>query len=378
MIGKRFYLILTGVLLFGIFLSPLIAATEFAVGSKLSITKEFANQFFDGVLTGQLAGDQAQLAQLYLRAPIPWGVITVGRQYLKSGPGYFSNLVLSDQIPLNAVYHQIEYEQFIGTQLVAYLGEGVNKQLFFHRLETEQIYPGLQVGVFESMIASEYIHPAYYIPFPYWPYYLTAKLLGLSSNYNDYEDKYLGLDFIYELKNNGQIYGELLVDEFPQRSRHNNPDKRAHLLGFFYPLSEQDQLRIEYSNVFNYVYQHRYRQNNYSYRGEMLGHWLGPDGDVIDLELERVLGPKNSLKMGLQQVRKGSGKMGEDYGSDHAEKKFLAELIRRELNLKSEFQHRLNADINLKAGLAYGMIEEYRPHRNYDIINLFFGLEIKI
>ena len=137
---------------------------------------------------------------------------------------------------------------------------------------SQSLIPNATIGLSESMMASKVINPAYYLPVPFWPYYLTAKLSGINNKHNQHEDKYIGIDFTYTFDNNTKLYGELLVDEYPQHSWANNPDKRAHILGLSYPYSKSINLRAEYSNVFNNVYQHRYSENKYKHDDNMIGH----------------------------------------------------------------------------------------------------------
>lgn len=97
---------------------------------------------------------------------------------------------------------------------------------------------------------------------------------------------------------------------------------------------------LNYSNVFNYMYIHRYPQNNYLYNGEPIGHWLGPDGDVLDLEIRRVGDKRDDLKLGLQYVRKGPGNFSEDYhtSEDYYATKFLSRIVERRAFIKVEYE----------------------------------------
>src|SRR5690606_10497097 len=82
-----------------------------------------------------LSNDGIELKELYLQGNIFGGQLSLGRRYQRSGPGYFSQLLLSDQsTPLNMIMHEgkftvADFENNY-TMLLAYLDEGVNKQLF--------------------------------------------------------------------------------------------------------------------------------------------------------------------------------------------------------------------------------------------------------
>ncbi|MGB4006204.1 MAG: hypothetical protein WBK86_07435, partial [Halanaerobiales bacterium] len=173
-----------------------------------------------------------ELDELYVQGELFGGELTLGRKYQRSGPGYFSQLLLSDQgTPLTMISHEGKFimkdkdeEYFLENDYImlwAYLDEGVNKQFFYHRISNDTLIKGLEIGVAESVIASRQIHPAYYLPVPFLPYYLTSYIIGQDSIYNDNEDKYIGFDFTYSFANGAEIYGELLVDEFPQTKADN-------------------------------------------------------------------------------------------------------------------------------------------------------------
>ncbi|MEC9489166.1 MAG: capsule assembly Wzi family protein [Halanaerobium sp.] len=335
---------------------------------ELILQKDISWQQVEGHIELAAGRNGVALREAYLQLNTPLGILSAGRRLSPIGPGYFSRLLLSDNIPLDQVRLDSEHNWFgydvSATQLVAFLGEGINKQFFAHRLSTTSLLPGWEIGVSEAMMVSEVIHGGFYLPLPFLPYYLTKKIVGIGSIYDDYGDNYVGVDFTYHLKQGGYLYGELLVDEYPQHEWANNPDERAHLLGIYYPINKKTELRAEYSNVFNYVYIHRLPQNNYIYRGSLLGHWLGPDGDVIDLELKRMFARDREVKLGIRYIRKGPGNLAEDYQPETKdEMQFLSSIVEERAVLRFAYEQQFKEGFKLTASLNLSKISEGETER---------------
>ena len=348
---------------------------------EITINKKIDLQEVDWYLTGDIDDAGILLPEFYFTFELFDSQITVGKKYVKLGPGYFSQLMLSDLgTPLNMLSWEGDFtwsgEEIEYFHMIAYLDEGVNKQLFVHRLSNNTLFENIEIGVSEAVMASRVIHPAYYNPLPFWPYYLTTKLIGLDSEYNNHEDKYLGIDFNYHLDNGARLYGELLVDEYPMRIEDGNPDKRAHLIGYYYPYHEKTELRAEYSNVFNSVYVHRYPENTYTYNGKLLGHWLGNDGDVLDLELSHKLDAKQAYSIGIRGQRKGIGSLDEDFGPDHEEKKFLSEITSTKAEVIVGYKNKVRSNVELEVEGRVGREWTEEGSSNIFGINLSLGIEL--
>ncbi|MFW6016633.1 MAG: hypothetical protein ACOCRK_09355, partial [bacterium] len=184
-----------------------------------------------------------------------YGYFVFGRNSMEMGPGYFSQLMISDDTyPMEMIYHEHEYSFFgvplQGEQLIAFIDSDEQKKLFAHRVSNDTLIPNLEVGISESLIAYKEIHPLYYIPLPFCPYYLSKKIIGVGieqNKYDRYNDNYIGLDFTYHFPNEAKVYGELLVDEYPMLPTHNHPRKTASLIGVYYPIYDDLELRSEYS-----------------------------------------------------------------------------------------------------------------------------------
>lgn len=360
-------------------------AGDLQLDCSFQLEKELSFKNINFKISALIDDSGVHLTGLYMVWPNSPGRLTVGKKYLRLGPGYFSQLVLSEEGPsLNHValeskhtWFGMDFEAF---QLIAFLGDGVKRKLFVHRLSTDSLLPGLEFGASEAMMVSEKEHPLYYLPLPFWPYYLSKKIIGINSVYDNYSDHYIGIDFTYTFSNRARVYGELLVDEYPYRSWHRNPDKRAHLLGIYYPLGRDLELRVEYSNVFNYMYVHRFPQNNYLYQGEPIGHWLGPDGDVLDMEFEKSAGKDRTLKLGLQYVRKGPGSFSEDYDTaeDYYATRFLSSIVERRAFFRLEYEAKLNRMLSAELGLKAGRIWDEVENTHKDVLLLGLGVNLSL
>ncbi|MFW6015393.1 MAG: hypothetical protein ACOCRK_03085, partial [bacterium] len=93
-----------------------------------------------------------------------YGYFVFGRNSMKMGPGYFSQLMISENsFPMEMIYHQHEYNffgvPFQGEQLVAFIDNDEQKKLFAHRMSNNTLIPNLEVGVSESLIAYKEVNP---------------------------------------------------------------------------------------------------------------------------------------------------------------------------------------------------------------------------
>lgn len=282
-------------------------------GYEIEVTKTVYLEDYQLRVAVLIDDSEVYLANFDVEFENGWGKFIVGRNSMKMGPGYFSQLMLSDNsYAMDMIYHEKDYNLFgfpyEGEQLIAFLDNDINdsKRLFIHRVSNDTIIPGMEIALSEALMAYKEVNPLYYFPLPYWPYYLTKKLSGIGDEYDLYNDNYIGLDFTYRFNNGAKIYGEMLVDEYPMLSTHKHPDKRANLLGIYYPIKEDLELRTEYSNVYSYTYLFRYPEGNYTYLGKSIGHWLGSDGDVFDIEVKKTFDDDLSTYLGYRYIRHGA------------------------------------------------------------------------
>ena len=321
-----------------------------------------------------------QLNQAYVNLSFPSFKITtpgiefsnfdlmVGRLFMKWGPGYQGNLVLSDNPP---PFDMVKYS---GKVDLSDLGEGLgnlNFTKFFSLLDPlkgeDRYFSGqrleykpfdtLTLGLSETAIISYnssllFFNPLSFIP----PYYLTrwiADLIDQPSEINSYVSLDMELNFHPGIK----LYGEYMADDFILTPETNPyPNRTGFLAGAYFadPLDTGNtDFRIEYTHINNYVYFPTHPWQDYLYQGEYIGNSLGPDADQLYLELTHRLSDKFNLSLNYTHERHGEGQVGTPLPSDPVianENIFLSGIIEEQQAYQAEISYNLSPHWALSAG----------------------------
>jgi len=267
----------------------------------------------------------------YLSLSLPWTDVMLGIDSNIWGPGYTGSLGLSSNTPS---YPQIKvWGIFFGratfTWLHASLDSGVidslrtyveqepyertvyrPKYLAAHRLEVT-LKDGLDVGLYESMIYGE-ANAA--LALMYWfPLTFLVGTEGLTRNTGN---KQLGLDVDVNLVPDLKLYGALHIDDLSLERMFD--DDSVNLVGFqlgaLYvdPAGLRDlDLRLEYTRINPWVYDHQFRACNFYSYDSVLGYWLEMNGD--DLLAEARYRPHAAVNLSayFERRRKGEGELGD-------------------------------------------------------------------
>lgn len=122
----------------------------------------------------------------------------------------------------------------------------------------------------------------------------------------------VAVDFDWIPRPSVRLYGVGYIDDAPERIAERRA--RVGLLGGVYladPFKNgRTSLRLEYSAVTNGTYSYGFGLEH-AYRGRSLGHWLGPDGDDLYLELTHRLDPATDLQLSYASTRHGEGRIGQ-------------------------------------------------------------------
>ena len=210
----------------------------------------------------------------------------------KWGPGRTGSLIMSGRTnPLPHVgYHlavgRADYVRFVGM-----MEPEQRRRLLGHRLE---YFPTswLRLGVSETAVVSGDASALLYWPFPGLPLYALQRAVSQRDVAQDsLINVNLGADFAATLPGEGrrpelEVYGELLIDDAQgtASSRDSVPDFLGGLVGVRVPRFTSDPRfsgYLEYVAISSYVYSHKNPDNNYVYRGTVIGHSLGPDADML-------------------------------------------------------------------------------------------------
>jgi hypothetical protein len=127
-------------------------------------------------------------------------------------------------------------------------------------------------------------------------------------------DSAVAIDFDWLVQPGTRLYGVGFVNDMPERIAERLA-RIGVLAGVFFadPFKDGDtSLRLEYSAVTNGTYTYpTFPVLAYAYLGRSLGHWLGPDGDDLYLEVTRHLNASTDLQFSYAYTRHGQGRFGQ-------------------------------------------------------------------
>lgn len=334
-----------------------------------------------------------QLNQAYIKAKLSYLDLLVGRDYMKWGPGYQGNLILSDNPP---AFDMIKYSGTIDlndlginfgmvnfTKFFSLLDplEGQNRYFLGQRLEYKPI-DLLTLGLSETTIISQDSSLLFFNPLPFIPpYYATwwiAKMFSPQEvNCN------VALDAEINLTQKIKLYGEWMADDFiffPDVNPY--PNRTGFLTGAYFadPLANGNtDFRIEYTHINNYVYFPTYSWQNYLYQGEYIGDPLGPDAAQLYLELTHRLSDKFNLSLSYNQERHGEGQIGIPLPSDPVianENIFLSGIIEKQQAYQTEISYTISPQWEFSAGVTWESIKNKDNNQGVNENNTYFQMEL--
>jgi len=319
--------------------------------------------------------------------------LMVGRGYMKWGPGYQGNLILSNNSPafdmikysgtidlndFGGGYGKINFSKFFS--LLDSL-EGQNRYFSGQRLEYKP-FDALTLGLSETAIISQessilFLNPLPFIP----PYYATWWIASMFSpqevNCNVSVD--MELNFHPGIK----LYGEWMADDFiffPEENPY--PSRTGFLAGAYFadPLgSGNTDFRIEYTHINNYVYFPTHPWQDYLYQGEYIGNPLGPDAEQLYLELTHRLSDKFNLSLSYTHERHGEGQVGIPLPSDPEianENIFLSGITEKQQAYQAEISYTVSPRWALSASAILENIENKDNTVGENENNTYFQMEL--
>jgi len=208
------------------------------------------------------------------------------------GPGRTGSLIMSGRTPpIPHVGYRLVVGQADYVRVVGLMESEQRRRLLGHRLEYSPT-SWLRLGVSETAVVSGEASPLLYWPFPGLPLYALQRAVSQRDIAQDsLINVNFGADFVATLPGKGrrpelEVYGELLIDDAQGTlsDRDSVPDFLGGLVGVRVPRFTGDPRfsgYLEYVAISSYVYSHRNPDNNYVYRGTVIGHSLGPDADML-------------------------------------------------------------------------------------------------
>ena len=243
-------------------------------------------------------------AKIMLATDWKWGSLATGKEFLEWGYGDNGLLVMSQKAPsfplirldINPVewlsfnyFHAwlssdvVDTTSFYPTENGDYAFSFREKYLASHTL-TIKPTSGLDLSIGESMIYADQLEFLYLIPITFFrlaDHYLSRQANSAGSN----------AQFFASVSSKGHIknthlYGTLLIDEITINGLFEAKAQRNQI-GFTLGGSLTDlpidnlTLKLEYSKIYPYTYQHYINKTTYESGSYVLGHWMNNNADQV-------------------------------------------------------------------------------------------------
>jgi hypothetical protein len=227
---------------------------------------------------------------------------SLGKTPFFYGPAKFGGLVLSpNAFGLDVMNAKVHAGDFYFTTFFSILEPG--RYLSSHRLDVVKRH--FKLGFTEMVLYAKTIEFEYLIPLI--PYYASQYLKNRDDNIMWAIDGSL-------LLKNAKFYGELLIDDF-MFERTPAPNKLGWTVGLKLadPLGTPGtDLVVEYTRVDKWVYTQRDSLNRFVRNiatDRTLGYFIGPDGDLLNFELNHRLSYLVAVDAGFSLGRQGEGRI---------------------------------------------------------------------
>ncbi len=243
-------------------------------------------------------------AKMMLATDWKWGSLAAGKEFLEWGYGDNGLLVMSQKAPsfplirldINPIewlsfnyFHAwlssdvVDTTSFYPTENGDYAFSFRNKYLASHTL-TIKPTRGLDLSIGESIVYADQLEFLYLIPITFFrlaDHYLSRQANSAGSN----------SQFFAQVSSKGHIknthiYGTLFIDEFTINGI-GNPETEKMQIGFTLGSSVTDlpidnlTIKLEYSKIYPYVYQHYINTTTFESNSYVMGHWMNNNADQV-------------------------------------------------------------------------------------------------
>jgi len=255
-----------------------------------------------------------------------WFDLVFAQQEVVWGPGESGKLTLSnyaEQYPyflLRKDWNRFRFTSLHG-KLQSYpiddpLTNTINypeKWLAAHRLEID-LFKNLTIGLNENYIYGQrYVDWAYLLPINFYR--------GTQHKLRDRDNATISIDWKYRPGFGLSSYGTVFIDEMKKSALGTDwwGNKHALLTGIalidpFY--CENIELVLEYTAVMPWVYTHNYAYNSYTTDYRSLGHWAGPNSQILYAHLKKEWLPRLATGLKFIQYKHGANYPDENIGGD--------------------------------------------------------------
>jgi len=230
----------------------------------------------------------------------------------------------------------------------------VDKYIATHSIIITPI-SGLDFSIGESIIYDEELEFLYLMPIMFFRL-ADHQLSDQANTAGANAQIFLGISSKGQIKNT-HLYGTLFVDEITLNGLFDSI-KQRNQLGFTFGGSVTDlpienlTVKIEYTKIYPFVYQHYIQTSDYKSANYILGHWMGHNADLIYASLNyRFLRGLQATAWG-QYIRKGEDGNVEQQYNIQPQPPFLFGLRKNYgylgAEIKYEYTHELIAKLNFQ------------------------------
>lgn len=241
-----------------------------------------------------------------------WSLL-VGRDFVHWGPGSTGALLTSGYAPsLDMIKLTLDLWKFRFQGFNALLNRGseaedfekINRYFSGHRLSFRSNL--IELGINETILYGgprEVVSPIYLNPLI--PYYFADVMMSEKRK----DNVTLSFEATFYWPQDFRFYGQYLVDEYYYEGEHY-PKRTGLLLGADWIRacgSSRCWLNLEYVRIDRWVYNYEMTApwNRLNYYNSLLGHPMGPDGDLIHVAPELYLGHELILRTAFDYYRHG-------------------------------------------------------------------------
>jgi hypothetical protein len=314
-------------------------------------------------------------AKMILATDWSWGSIAGGKDFLEWGYGDNGLLVLSQKAPSFPLvrldikpvdwlsfnyFHAWLSSDVIDTTSLYTTANGDHRFLFREKYlasHTLTIKPtrGLDVSIGESIIYADRLEYLYLIPITFFrlaDHYLSRQANSAGGN----------AQFFFSVSSKGHIknthlYGTLLIDELTLNGLFKSEYQRNQI-GFSLGSSVTDlpidnlTLKLEYTKIYPYAYQHYISTTTYESASYVLGHWMNNNADQVFASVNyRFLRGLDAL-VWTRYIRQGE-RANPTKQFDQPQPPFLSGLRTNHTYIGAQVKYEILHDLFMKAWFQY-------------------------
>ncbi|MBD3286597.1 hypothetical protein GF359_08495 [candidate division WOR-3 bacterium] len=239
-----------------------------------------------------------------------WLHVQTGRSQLKVGPVPDGGLLLSTQPwGLDHAAYTLKWKGVRFSTFFSWLQ--TDKRLVMHRFEYSA--PRWKLGLSEVIVSADTND---ILPYLFAP---TAFYYFMQWNKEQDENILWAVDATVLFPPWLRLYGEFLVDDFAYEPA-TGPHKLGGTIGgeLVSVFGTEIDMRADYTGIMKWTYAQRHDNQNYTFRGRIIGDDLGPDADRLRFTLAWRIIPRIELELKGFAERHGEGDVWRDFADDGA------------------------------------------------------------